>query len=83
MELHDHLNRTAALDAAGLTPWFPDDVKPVHVGVYQRMPPIGIGPLYSRWDGSGWWQGSLDLSEAMSQRHDRSVMGAPWRGRLE
>lgn len=37
-----------------LTPWFPGDVKPVHIGVYQRDFG-GVGNLkYAYWDGEYW-----------------------------
>ena len=35
-----------------LTPWFPGDVKPAHIGVYER--PIGSVTRYSYWDGKTW-----------------------------
>lgn len=37
-----------------LTPWFPGDVKPVHIGVYQRDFG-GVGNRkYAYWDGKHW-----------------------------
>lgn len=42
-----------------LTPWFSGDVKPAHVGVYERSDARGV-TWYSGWNGA-WW-GAFDGS---------------------
>jgi hypothetical protein len=42
-----------------MTPWFGGDVKPIHVGVYEKRPHDdreihNYSRLFSRWDGREW-----------------------------
>lgn len=37
-----------------LTPWFPGDVKPARVGVYERKTRRGMTYRYSFWSGVNW-----------------------------
>lgn len=57
------------------TPWFDGNVKPVHIGVYQRQL-VGIdGPNFAYWDGQRWspFVGPSDTpDEAFRQRHSLS-----------
>ena len=67
-----------------LTEWYPGDVKPVRVGVYQQQSgirPVSIG--YQYWDGS-FWNGWFKTAE-MAFRFRRSRVSIshqndPWRG---
>ena len=45
-----------------LTQWF-GDVKPVHVGVYERRLKFTTTVFYSRWDGEKWWR--IDPADAV------------------
>ena len=61
-----------------LTPWFPGDVKPVHIGVYQR----DFGGLgnrkYAYWDGEHWsWSESTpELAAKWGASKWRTNIGA-------
>lgn len=59
-----------------LTPWFPADVKPVRVGLYQREYDINSFTLIpDLWDGTNWILLGINgnhLGEAIAAR--------PWRG---
>ncbi len=67
-----------------LTQWFPGDVKPVHVGVYERRLKFRAGVYYSQWDGEKWlrlhWtvEGAAALAGALSV-----YQSLPWRGVLK
>lgn len=61
------------------TEWFPADVKPVHVGVYERdwsnapeLPPI---EWFDRWDGVTWRYGRTGEYQGCANRQ--------WRGLTE
>lgn len=59
-----------------LTPWFPADVKPVHVGWYDRD--WGAwGETNDYWDGANWHFGSLGGKKTL-QTEDN--IGLKWRG---
>jgi hypothetical protein len=68
-----------------LTPWFPGDVKPVRVGVYERQYfREQLETRYSYWSGYKWstWaptpKGALDLWYTVGALQD-----LPWRGVLK
>jgi hypothetical protein len=60
-----------------LTPWFPADVKPVRVGVYQRKT---VDLDYSYWNGKFWQLGATKPEWAKENR--RKTISGPqkWRG---
>ena len=63
------------------TDWFPGDVKPVRIGVYQQRNPDGhLG--YQRWDGKFWysWESTIDLAARATLVVDGSFQCDPWRG---
>jgi hypothetical protein len=64
-----------------LTPWFPANVKPVRVGVYQVRDTDTL-PWYRRWDGAHWHIGaeSVRIAAATSMPIDSQL---PWRGLAE
>lgn len=65
-----------------LTPWFPGDVKPVHVGMYERD--FGWGHAYSYWNGEFWGQYCRTVSVAYASRGKVSFhQQVPWRGLTE
>lgn len=79
------------MDKQKLGPWHPEDVKPVHVGVYEVDMKDEDGRAFSKWDGEGWslmkWerfgnrtmQGAIDRAFAEGSM----VSGAlSWRGVL-
>jgi hypothetical protein len=64
-----------------VTDWFPADVKPAHVGVYERQ---GQGMPYSFWDGTQWMLPGDTPAEAAQHFNFRSTWQAePWRGLQE
>lgn len=52
-----------------LTPWFPGNVKPVRVGVYERKPTefTGLGGKYSFWNGNKWLLSAETIQEAAEE----------------
>ena len=68
-----------------LTPWFPGDVKPVRVGVYQRD---YSGTTFSchrsqycYWNGKFWSIFSFGPLEALEFKRQKSTLqNLPWRG---
>ncbi len=61
------------------TPWFPGDVKPAHVGLYQR----NGGPYvyWSGWNGTFWGTGAFREEDAVTWRNEKSLcQSLPWRG---
>ena len=64
-----------------LTQWFPGDVKPVHIGVYERR--LTKYLYYSRWDGEKWYYLRDTVDEAASQIIDSAHQNLPWRGVLK
>ena len=63
-----------------LTPWFPPEVKPVRVGVYD------FGAWYRFWNGSDWKQGTSSVEGAYLLRHgpvSKIANHQQWRGLAE
>lgn len=62
-----------------LTEWFPGDVKPVRVGVYERNALFYLN--YSYWDGSVWGQLRGTPTDAWLDRRKASLwQNFEWRG---
>lgn len=64
-----------------LTPWFPGDLKPVRVGVYERKYDT-TQTAYCHFDGQNWRFGTTSLhfaSDAASKRLS-NAQNLPWRG---
>jgi hypothetical protein len=65
-----------------LTPWFPGDVKPFRVGVYERdwNPSFEGQAIYlDFWDGESWWQYSVTRQRAC-ERFRKQYQFFRWRG---
>lgn len=63
-----------------LTDWYPGDVKPVRVGVYEREYPLsGIG-CYCKWDGKMWHSGYENVDRASIEPAISNIQNLPWRG---
>lgn len=64
-----------------LTDWYNGNIKPVHIGVYERKSNHGLN-AYSYWDGNHWKMfGATPLNAEESQCGDNSVFQTlPWRG---
>lgn len=58
-----------------LTPWFPPEVKPVHVGPYESI----FGGWYRYWDGTRWHFGGDTPAKAV-KNVSASPAPAAWRG---
>ena len=63
-----------------LTPWFPGDVKPVHIGVYERRLKFRPGVYYSQWDGEKWYYLRDTVDKAAIQSVYSAHQNLPWRG---
>ncbi len=67
----------------GVTEWFPVNVKPVHVGVYETILLSGQGEFlrqgYSLWDGNKWKDTNNDVLSA-SKNSSIGVQRKKWRG---
>lgn len=75
---------------ANLTPWFPPNVKPVHIGVYLTKIYTDDDPIkgevcgegFSYWSGHAWSDTGQSIEEAAA-RAKKFVPGfqnKPWRG---
>lgn len=72
-------------EAYELSPWHDGDVKPVHVGVYERY---SFGNCYYNFfDGKVWYWGSMIKENALlnyTNSHDAHYyQNLPWRGVLK
>ena len=65
-----------------LTQWF-GDVKPVHVGVYERRLKFTTTVFYSRWDGEKWWSLRRTVTGANTVLRVSDYQNTPWRGVLK
>lgn len=65
-----------------LTQWFPADVKPVHVGVYERMTSNWDNSNgYAFWDGEKWGGFAKDFYGALQRSSwDNVSPNDLWRG---
>lgn len=65
-----------------LTDWFPADVKPLHVGVYQRGCKGKVSKYcYWYWNGDFWETGGWPTAkQAALNPRDKSCSVWPWRG---
>lgn len=61
-----------------LTPWYPPEVKPVRVGVYESI--TSAPPWFRYWDGSHWHWGARTVEEAFKNREACTVVREAWRG---
>lgn len=67
-----------------LTPWFPNGIKPVRVGVYEIQGTRFRGQNYRHWDGCGWsetYRSPVDFCQSeklMLYKHGQDMTG--WRG---
>ena len=66
-----------------LTDWFPENVNPVHLGVYE-VEPDDLSPWYSYWDGLYFREVRRTIDEAASAIPDAwNHVGLIWRGLAE
>jgi hypothetical protein len=61
-----------------LTPWFPGDVKPVRIGVYERKWPYG-GRVWTIWNWRNWGHSHFTNTNVRYVGLGRS-QSIPWRG---
>jgi hypothetical protein len=62
------------------SPWFPPEIKPVHVGVYQ----VWNSRIYAYWNGKKWCWAMRSVNEAKSFRiTDGADQYKEWRGLAE
>ena len=62
-----------------LTEWYPGDVKPVRVGVYQRRYPNNA-IMYCYWNGLFFFAGEYTVNKAIVYKFDTLRQNLPWRG---
>jgi hypothetical protein len=63
------------------TPWFYGTVKPVHVGVYERLYPWGA--QLCKWDGAYWYGFCNCQNDAAKQTELSEYQNLLWRGLVE
>lgn len=65
-----------------LTPWFPPEIKPVHVGWYDvanlKMEPHFFPPWFFHWNGTTW--DSFGSFPGPFKPNPYVVQDVPWRG---
>lgn len=65
-----------------VTEWFPGDVKPIRLGVYERK--LGFGSrvtAFYAWNGEFWEYGGVDSPSQVSRSRTSSLdQSLPWRG---
>ena len=65
-----------------LTPWFPPEVKPVHVGVYMSDD-TPLGPWFRYWNGKQWGAAAKTIDKAMElETISFACQENKWRGLL-
>jgi hypothetical protein len=68
------------------TPWFPPEIKPVHVGVYPIKMPYTLGEGFAYWSGVHWgnYQRSPELAQTYGDGNDLcTTQNKVWRGLAE
>jgi len=75
--------RRCEMSAAKLTPWFPESMKPVHVGVYETIRELHGSHFFSKWDGKQWLIDCDKPEQAESKRGRSAFQGRKWRGVLK
>jgi hypothetical protein len=68
------------------TEWFPAEIKPVHVGVYETEDSVFTDDAwYSYWNGEKWgWYSWKGVDDAYAKRDwDTGAPDARWRGLRE
>ena len=66
-----------------LTTWFPGDVKPVRVGVYERKYNMSRFYCYCYWDGEYWHVWAETPMVAEKAFLISALQNLPWRGALK
>ena len=70
-----------------MTDWFPKQVKPVRVGVYQvRADKQDKDKCFSYWDGTHWGYFCWSIEQAIQQGSEKSLIATQnkqWRGFTE
>ena len=66
-----------------LTPWYPGEIKPIRIGVYERQYPARSWTSYCYWDGrifSQGWKAPEPAKEYRNLPSASSYQNLPWRG---
>lgn len=69
-----------------LTPWHNGNVRPKHIGVYERKLWKNVifsnwkNVRFSKWNGRFWIVGGCSVEHALIQRAISSIQNIPWRG---
>lgn len=67
-----------------VTPWYPPEIEPVRVGVYERdNSQHAMAGRFSYWNGQVWcgWGGTVSIAHWNGKRnHVSSAQHLPWRG---
>lgn len=67
-----------------LTEWFPPNIKPVHIGIYNTSIPGNTDQFYSYWNGELWSGGYFKFAEA--EKYNKMIgmtQYKQWRGVLK
>jgi hypothetical protein len=69
------------------TRWFPSDVKPAHIGVYEVQNMFGPEhpPLFNYWTGKQWTGAAEHIEDAVMEDrpHMFAIQDRVWRGLME
>lgn len=71
------------------TDWFPHQIKPIRVGVYQIKNPITGEPVYAHWGGKYWGYYKGEFNDAIAYELDFDLLvdqpdqDKVWRGLAE
>lgn len=63
-----------------LTPWYPAEVKPVHVGAYLSCEYLDGADFYRYWDGARWGAAARTIPEAILASSTFACQTNQWRG---
>jgi hypothetical protein len=71
-----------------MTPWFPSNIKPVRVGVYEVFTPNSLANKYAYFDKNGWRLCAESVEDARGESHwdgiywssSMNLSSSKWRG---
>lgn len=80
------MTTTTLARARELTDWFPADVKPVHIGVYETRRAGAPGTIIvypAKWNGMEWLWDCESVAHAEKQHSVSEYQQREWRGLTE
>lgn len=74
--------RAVVVTVPATTPWYPGELQPVQIGVYQRRNSLGE-IVYSHWDGERWCWNHVSAVGAARNTDPSLAQALSWRGLVE